>query len=121
MQTLAVPGGETKTKIKKTRPKSPRRKAPTLPKNKDSDDKSVKSKKKSSSNGTKAASSDNEKSEKSLRRSVSPRKEQYSSLLDEMVGRGDMVLLDSITEEGILENLKKRYKEGEIYVSSYLN
>ncbi len=58
------------------------------------------------------------KSEKSLRRSVSPRKEQYSHLLDESVGRGDMVLLEPLTEEGVIENLKLRYKAGEIYVSA---
>lgn len=58
------------------------------------------------------------KSEKSLRRSVSPRKEQYSHLLDETVGRGDMVLLEPLTEEGLIENLQLRYKAGEIYVSA---
>lgn len=57
------------------------------------------------------------KAEKSLKRSVSTRQDQYSSLLDETVGKGDMVLLDSLTEENILENLKIRYSAGEIYVS----
>ena len=57
------------------------------------------------------------KSEKSLRRSVSPRKEQYSHLLDESVGCGDMVLLEPLTEERLIDNLKLRYKAGEIYVS----
>lgn len=52
--------------------------------------------------------------EKSLKRSVSP---QYMSLLDEIVGQGDMVLLDLINEDSILENLRKRYEAGEIYVS----
>lgn len=51
-----------------------------------------------------------------LRRIVSPRKEQYSHLLDEMVGCGDMVLLEPLTEENIMENLKKRYAAGDIYV-----
>ena len=51
-----------------------------------------------------------------LRRIVSPRKEQYSHLLDEMVGCGDMVLLEPLTEENIIENLKKRYSAGDIYV-----
>lgn len=51
-----------------------------------------------------------------LRRIVSPRKEQYSHLLDEMVGCGDMVLLEPLTEDNIIENLKKRYTAGDIYV-----
>ena len=54
-----------------------------------------------------------------LRRIVSPRKEQYSHLLDEMVGCGDMVLLEPLTEDNIIENLKKRYTTGDIYVSIY--
>ena len=54
-----------------------------------------------------------------LRRIVSPRKEQYSHLLDEMVGCGDMVLLEPLTEENIIENLKKRYAAGDIYVRGY--
>ena len=54
-----------------------------------------------------------------LRRVVSPRKEQYSHLLDEMVGCGDMVLLEPLTEGNIIENLKKRYAAGDIYVSSF--
>ena len=45
------------------------------------------------------------------------RREQYSHLLDEMVGCGDMVLLEPLTEESLVENLKKRYDSGEIYVS----
>lgn len=55
--------------------------------------------------------------EQSLRRSISPRKEQYSSLLDEMIGCGDMVLLEPLTENSMIENLKKRYSAGDIYVS----
>lgn len=51
-----------------------------------------------------------------LRRIVSPRKEQYSHLLDEMIGCGDMVLLEPLTEDNIIENLKKRYAAGDIYV-----
>ena len=58
-----------------------------------------------------------EPSDNSLRRSVSPRKEQYSHLLDEVVGCGDMVLLEPLTEENIIENLRKRYEAGDIYVS----
>lgn len=59
------------------------------------------------------------KEKKSLTRSISPGMEQYSSLLDEMVGKGDMVLLDPITEDTIIENLKKRYTAKEIYVCPY--
>ena len=46
-----------------------------------------------------------------------PRLHRYSHLLDEMVGCGDMVLLEPLTEEGLLLNLKQRYESGEIYVS----
>jgi myosin heavy subunit len=62
-------------------------------------------------------SEEKEEGGKSMRRSVSPRKEQYTSLLDEMVGKGDMVLLESITEDAIIENLERRYTAEEIYVS----
>lgn len=41
----------------------------------------------------------------------------YTSLLDEIVGCGDMVLLDPITMETVLCNLKQRYQAREIYVS----
>ena len=50
---------------------------------------------------------------------VSPRREQYSHLLDEMVGCGDMVMLDPLSEETLMENLRKRYKGGHIYVSGW--
>ena len=43
----------------------------------------------------------------------------YSSLLDEIVGCGDMVLLDPITIETVLRNLKLRYQAKEIYVSTF--
>ena len=59
---------------------------------------------------------ENEVEDRKLRRSVTPRKEQYSHLLDEMVGCGDMVLLEPLTEGNIIENLRKRYATGEIYV-----
>lgn len=49
-----------------------------------------------------------------------PRLHRYSHLLDEMVGCGDMVLLEPLTEEGLLMNLKQRYETGEIYVSGYM-
>ena len=51
-----------------------------------------------------------------LKRSVSPRSEQYSHLLDEMVGCGDMVLLDPVTEDTLIDNLKRRYTCSHIYV-----
>ena len=41
-------------------------------------------------------------------RPMSPRKEQYSHLLDETVGCGDMVLLDPLSEGNMMENLKRR-------------
>lgn len=118
-QLLSVPlEGENS---KKKRPRSPRKRAPVAPK-----------KKKQPSHKDNVQSHDKDgvscdppkdylepkgKRKKSLERPVSPRKEQYSSLLDEMVGKGDMVLLDSITEEAIMENLEKRYTAEEIYVS----
>lgn len=40
----------------------------------------------------------------------------YSSLLDEIVGCGDMVLLDPLTEDKVVENLKLRYSKKDIYV-----
>lgn len=51
----------------------------------------------------------------SLRRQVSPRQGQYSHLLDESVGCGDMVLLDPLTEDSLIENIRRRYNSGEIY------
>ena len=53
----------------------------------------------------------------SLRRQVSPRQGQYSHLLDETIGCGDIVLLDPLTEDNLIENVRKRYNSGEIYVS----
>lgn len=44
------------------------------------------------------------------------KKLRYSHLLDEMVGCGDMVLLEPLTEESLLDNLKTRYESGDIYV-----
>ncbi len=66
------------------------------------------------------ASKNKEKKKKKGRssRPMSPRKEQYSHLLDETVGCGDMVLLDPLNEGNMIENLKRRYSGGEIYVSS---
>lgn len=44
--------------------------------------------------------------------------EVKTSLLDNMIGVGDMVLLEPMTEESFLENLRKRFDHNEIYVSS---
>ncbi|KAG8585671.1 hypothetical protein GDO81_005104 [Engystomops pustulosus] len=38
-----------------------------------------------------------------------------SSFLDGMVGVGDMILLESLSEKSVLENLKERFKHDEIY------
>ncbi|XP_075706286.1 unconventional myosin-Ia [Rhinoderma darwinii] len=38
-----------------------------------------------------------------------------SSFLDGMVGVGDMILLDSLAEDSLLQNLKERFKHDEIY------
>ena len=125
MSTLSVP--DSGKSGKKARPKSPRRKAPSAPKKKkashDKDDPSHGKSHKSDGNlsvpgGGRKATPSGKGEEKSLRRSISPRKEQYMSLLDEMVGQGDMVLLDPITEDSILQNLNKRFVAGEIYVST---
>lgn len=45
----------------------------------------------------------------------------YSSLLDVIVGCGDMVLLDPLTEDKVVENLKLRYSEKDIYVRKLRN
>ena len=106
---------------KRVRPKSPRRKAPSAPKKKKKS--SLENDTQSNDIDAKSHDSPNEGADpsesehKGMKRSVSPRKEQYMSLLDEMVGQGDMVLLDPITEDSILHNLNKRYAAGEIYVS----
>ena len=113
--TLEVPAKE-----KRARPKSPRRKAPTAPKKKDSNGGGKKQNKPQKDSLKLPEAEDlekNSKVDKSLKRSISPRAmDGYSSLLDEMVGMGDMVLLDPITEDSVIQNLKKRYVAGEIYV-----
>ena len=43
------------------------------------------------------------------------------SMLDDMVGVGDMVLLESLTEDGLIENLWDRYNNKDIYVSNDTN
>ncbi|XP_040213008.1 unconventional myosin-Ib isoform X3 [Rana temporaria] len=41
--------------------------------------------------------------------------EGKTSLLDNMIGVGDMVLLEPLTEEAFIDNLKKRFDHSEIY------
>ncbi|XP_033899889.3 unconventional myosin-Ib-like isoform X5 [Acipenser ruthenus] len=41
--------------------------------------------------------------------------EVKTSLLDNMIGLGDMVLLEPLTEESFIENLRKRFDHNEIY------
>ena len=125
MSTVTTNMLDTPTKGKKNRPKSPRRKAPSAPKKKTSDAKAPppsSDKSKPRQNGPSkdllnTPEGNPLEKEKSMKRSVSPRTDGYSSLLDEMVGMGDMVLLDPITEDSVLQNLTKRYSAGEIYVS----
>lgn len=40
------------------------------------------------------------------------------SILDNMVGVGDMVLLEPMTEDAVMENLWERYNSKDIYVSN---
>ncbi|XP_048834310.1 unconventional myosin-Ib isoform X4 [Brienomyrus brachyistius] len=44
-----------------------------------------------------------------------PKMEAKTSLLDNMIGVGDMVLLEPLTEESFINNLKNRFEHGEIY------
>uniref|UniRef100_A0A8B9LY67 Unconventional myosin-Ib n=1 Tax=Astyanax mexicanus TaxID=7994 RepID=A0A8B9LY67_ASTMX len=46
--------------------------------------------------------------------------EVKTSLLDNMIGVGDMVLLEPLSEETFIGNLRKRFEHNEIYVSSIL-
>lgn len=46
--------------------------------------------------------------------------EVKTSLLDNMIGVGDMVLLEPLSEDSFLENLKKRFEHNEIYVSLFI-
>lgn len=48
---------------------------------------------------------------------ISAKMEVKTSLLDNMIGVGDMVLLEPLTEDTFLENLKNRFDHNEIYVS----
>ena len=41
--------------------------------------------------------------------------------MDSQVGVSDMVLLDPLTEDALVENLKIRFKENKIYVSHLLS
>lgn len=43
--------------------------------------------------------------------------EVKTSLLDNMIGVGDMVLLEPLSEDSFLENLRNRFDHNEIYVS----
>lgn len=45
--------------------------------------------------------------------------EVKTSLLDNMIGVGDMVLLEPLSEETFINNLKKRFDHNEIYVSRH--
>lgn len=47
--------------------------------------------------------------------------EVKTSLLDNMIGVGDMVLLEPLSEETFIGNLQKRFEHDEIYVSSSNN
>ena len=44
--------------------------------------------------------------------------EVKTSLLDNMIGVGDMVLLEPLSEESFIDNLRKRFDHNEIYVSN---
>ncbi|TRZ00637.1 hypothetical protein DNTS_006977, partial [Danionella cerebrum] len=44
-----------------------------------------------------------------------PNMEAKTSLLDNMIGVGDMVLLEPLSEDTFIENLKKRFDHNEIY------
>lgn len=56
----------------------------------------------------------------SKKRRMSKKKYDGRSIMDDMVGVSDMVLLDPLTEDKLVENLEKRFNAGEIYVSSRL-
>lgn len=43
--------------------------------------------------------------------------EVKTSLLDNMIGVGDMVLLEPLSEDSFLDNLRNRFDHSEIYVS----
>lgn len=55
----------------------------------------------------------------SLQLGTMAKMEVKTSLLDNMIGVGDMVLLDPLTEETFIHNLKKRFDHNEIYVSRH--
>lgn len=54
----------------------------------------------------------------SKKRRMSKKKYDGRNIMDDMVGVSDMVLLDPLTEDKLMENIEKRFKAGEIYVSS---
>lgn len=41
----------------------------------------------------------------------------HRTILDDMVGVGDCVLLDPLTEDAFLDNLQKRFDSDDVYVS----
>lgn len=53
----------------------------------------------------------------SLQLGTMAKMEVKTSLLDNMIGVGDMVLLEPLTEETFINNLRKRFDHNEIYVS----
>ena len=46
--------------------------------------------------------------------------EVKTSLLDNMIGVGDMVLLEPLSEDSFIENLRNRFDHNEIYVSQMI-
>ena len=57
----------------------------------------------------------------SKKRRMSKKKCEGRSVMSDMVGVSDMVLLDPLTEDKLMENLEQRFNAGEIYVSSFTN
>lgn len=53
----------------------------------------------------------------SKKRRLSKKKYDSSSMMVDIIGVSDMVLLDPLTEDALMQNLEKRFKAGEIYVS----
>ena len=53
----------------------------------------------------------------SKKRRMSKKNYDGRSIMDDTVGVSDMVLLDPLTEDKLMENLEKRFRAGEIYVS----
>lgn len=51
----------------------------------------------------------------SKKRRLSKKKYDSSSMMVDIIGVSDMVLLDPLTEDALMQNLEKRFKAGEIY------